>query len=224
MRINDWPLAERPRERLLESGAASLSNAELLAILLRTGQQGQSALDLARHLLNHFGGLRPLLEADCKQLTQQRGLGPAKIAQIQAALELARRHLQARLQRGDALTSPNDTRKFLMARLRHQPHEQFCALMLDTRNRVITFETLFHGSIDVAHVHPRVVVERALKAQAAAIIVAHNHPSGVAEPSQADLAITRKLREALGLLEIRLLDHFIVGDGEVVSLAERGQI
>ena len=224
MRINDWPLAERPRERLLDSGPNSLSDAELLAILLRTGQQGQSALDLARALIQHFGNLRGLLEADQKQLCAQPGLGPAKVAQIQAALELARRHLQARLERGDALTSPNDTRKFLIAKLRHQPHEQFCALMLDTRNRVIRFETLFHGSIDVAHVHPRVVAERALKAQAASVIIAHNHPSGVAEPSQADLAITRKLRDALGLLDIRLLDHFIVGDGDVVSLAERGQV
>ncbi|MEM7054863.1 MAG: DNA repair protein RadC [Pseudomonadota bacterium] len=224
MRINDWPLAERPRERLLEFGPSSLSDAELLAILLRTGQQGQSALDLARALILNFGSLRGLLEADQQQLCAQPGLGPAKVAQIQAALELARRHLQARLQRGNALTSPNDTRKFLTAKLRHQPHEQFSALMLDTRNRVITFETMFHGSIDVAHVHPRVVVERALKAQAASVIVAHNHPSGVAEPSQADLAITRKLRDSLALLEIRLLDHFIIGDGEVVSLAERGLV
>ena len=224
MRINDWPLAERPRERLLEAGPTNLSDAELLAILLRTGQRGQSALDLARSLIRQFDGLRGLLEADSGRLHSQPGLGPAKIAQIHAAMELSRRHLKARMQRGDAITSPDDTRRFLLAKLRHQPYEQFCALMLDTRHRVIAFETLFHGSIDVAHVHPRVVVERALKSQAAAIIVAHNHPSGVAEPSPADLAITRKLRDALGLLEIRLLDHFVVGDEEVVSLAERGLI
>lgn len=224
MRINDWPLAERPRERLLEAGPTNLSDAELLAILLRTGQRGQSALDLARRLIRQFDGLRGLLEADSDRLCTQPGLGPAKVAQIHAALELSRRHLMARMLRGDVLTNPDDTRQFLLAKLRHQPHEKFCALMLDTRHRVITFETLFHGSIDVAHVHPRVVAECALKRQAAAIIVAHNHPSGIAEPSPADLAITRKLRDALALLEIRLLDHFIVGDGELVSLAERGLV
>ncbi len=224
MRINDWPQTERPRERLLSQGAATLSDAELLAILLRTGQRGLTAIDLARKLISEFGGLRPLLEADIQRLIEQPGLGPAKVAQVQAGLELARRHLKARLERGDALTSPNDTRRFLQAKLRHQVHEQFCALTLDTRHRVLAFETLFHGSIDVAHVHPRVVVEHGLKRQAAAMIVAHNHPSGVAEPSQADLAITRKLRDALSLVDIRLLDHFIVGDGEVVSLAERGLV
>ncbi|MEM1080450.1 MAG: DNA repair protein RadC [Pseudomonadota bacterium] len=224
MRINDWPQAERPRERLLTAGSASLSDAELLAILLRTGQRGRSALDLARGLIKEFGGLRPMLEADVSELLKQSGLGPAKVAHIQAALELARRHLKARLERGEGMTSPNDTRAYLRARLRHQPHEQFCALCLDTRHRVLSFEVLFQGSIDVAHVHPRVVVEHGLKHQAAAMIVAHNHPSGVAEPSQADLAITRKLRDALGLVDIRLLDHFIVGDSEVVSLAERGLV
>lgn len=224
MRINDWPLSERPRERLLEHGPASLSDAELLAILLRTGARGRSALDLSRHLISEYGGLRGLLEAGCDDLCRQPGLGPAKYAQIHAALELARRHLKARLQRGEALTSPDATRRFLAAELRHRPHELFCALLLDTRHRVISFEPMFSGTIDAAHVHPRVVVERALSRQAAAVIVAHNHPSGVAEPSQADLAITRRLRDALGLVDIRLLDHFIVGDGEVVSLAERGLV
>lgn len=224
MRINDWPLAERPRERLLAHGPSSLSDAELLAILIRIGDRGRSALDLARHLIGEFGGLRGVLEAEAETLCAQPGLGPAKYAQIHAALELARRHLKARLARGEALTSPEATRRFLAAELRHRPHEAFCALMLDTRHRVIAFETLFTGTIDAAHVHPRVVVEKALSARAAAIIVAHNHPSGVAEPSQADLAITRRLRDALGLVDIRLLDHFIVGDGEVVSLAERGLV
>ena len=224
MRIHDWPRGERPRERLLEQGPAALTDAELLAILLRTGRRGQSALDLARALVADFGGLRGLLEADRESLCARPGLGPAKVAQLQAALELARRHLRARLGRGEALTSPDATRRFLSAELRHRPHEAFCALMLDTRHRVIAFETLFTGTIDAAHVHPRVVVETALRKRAAAIIVAHNHPSGVAEPSQADLAITRRLRDALGLVDIRLLDHFIVGDAEVVSLAERGLV
>lgn len=224
MRINDWPLAERPRERLLEHGPGALSDAELLAILLRIGNRGHSALDLARHLISEFGGLRGLLEAERDALIAQPGLGPAKYAQIHAALELARRHLKARLERGEALTSPDATRRFLASTLRHRPHEVFCALFLDTRHRVIRFEELFTGTIDAAHVHPRVVVEKALARQAAAVIVAHNHPSGIAEPSQADLAITRRLRDALGLVDIRLLDHFIVGDGAVVSLAERGLV
>ena len=224
MRINDWPLAERPRERLLEHGPGALSDAELLAILLRIGNRGCSALDLARHLISEFGGLRGLLEADRDALIAQPGLGPAKFAQIHAALELARRHLKARLERGEALTSPDTTRRFLASALRHRPHEVFCALFLDTRHRVIRFEEMFSGTIDAAHVHPRVVVEKALARRAAAVIVAHNHPSGIAEPSHADLAITRRLRDALGLVDIRLLDHFIVGDDAVVSLAERGLV
>jgi len=224
MRIADWPQTERPRERLLEHGARSLSDAELLAILLRTGSRGRSALDMARAMINAFGGLRGLLEASQDDLCAMPGLGPAKYAQIHAALELARRHLRESLNRGSALTSPDSTRQYLRAALRDRPHEVFCAMMLDTRHRVIAFEELFSGTIDSAHVHPRVVVEKALARKAAALIVAHNHPSGVAEPSQADLAITRRLRDALGLVDIRLLDHFIVGDSEVVSLAERGLV
>ncbi len=224
MRIADWPQTERPRERLLAQGPGTLSDAELLAILLRTGTRGHSALDIARSLINQFGGLRGLLESDADTVCRIPGLGPAKFAQIQAALELARRHLRESLTRGQPLTSPQATREYLRAALRDRPHEVFCALMLDTRHRVIAFDELFTGTIDSAHVHPRVVVEKALARRAAALIVAHNHPSGVAEPSQADLAITRRLRDALGLVDIRLLDHFIVGDCEVVSLAERGLV
>lgn len=224
MRIADWPQTERPRERLLSRGAATLSDAELLAILLRTGTQGQSALDLARSLIARFEGLRGLLESSLEQICEQPGLGPAKFAQIHAALELARRHLRESMTRGEPLTSPQATRNYLTAALRDRPHEVFSALMLDTRHRVIAYEELFTGTIDSAHVHPRVVVEKALQKRAAAMIVAHNHPSGVAEPSQADLAITRRLRDALALVDIRLLDHFIVGDGEIVSLAERGLV
>lgn len=222
MRIADWPISERPRERLLSMGPASLSDAELLAILLRTGTRGQSALDLARQLIQHHNGLRRLLEADLGSFCKTPGLGPAKYAQLQAAMELARRHLMEKMQRGQALTSPEATRKYLSSALRDRPHEVFCALFLDTRHRVIAFEELFTGTIDSAQVHPRVVVQKALARHAAALIIAHNHPSGVAEPSQADLAITRRLRDALALVDIRLLDHFIVGDGEVTSLAERG--
>lgn len=224
MRIADWPQTERPRERLLENGAGSLSDAELLAILLRTGARGRSALDLARCLIGEHGGLRRLLEAGLDDFARAPGLGPAKYAQLHAAIELARRHMREHLDRGRGLTSPQATRDYLRAALRDRPHEVFCALMLDTRHRVIAFDELFAGTIDSAHVHPRVVVEKALTRRAAAVIAAHNHPSGVAEPSQADLAITRRLRDALGLVDIRLLDHLIVGDGEVVSLAERGLV
>jgi DNA repair protein RadC len=224
MAIRDWPAAERPREKLLQRGAGALSDAELLAIFLRTGVVGMSAVDLARQLIGDFGGLRPLLEADCRNFCRHKGLGEAKYVQLQATLELARRHLLATLQRGDALTSPDDTRRFLAARLRGYGHEVFAALFLDNRHRVIAFEELFSGTIDGASVHPREVVKRALAHNAAALILAHNHPSGVAEPSRADESITRRLREALGLVEIRVLDHLIVGDGEIVSLAERGLI
>lgn len=224
MAIRDWPAAERPREKLLQRGAEALSDAELLAIFLRTGVVGVSAVDLARQLIADFGGLRPLLEADCKNFCRHKGLGEAKYVQLQATLELGRRHLFATLQRGDALTSPDDTRRYLTACLRGYGHEVFAALFLDNRHRVIAFEELFSGTIDGASVHPREVVKRALSHNAAALILAHNHPSGVAEPSRADESITRRLREALGLVEIRVLDHLIVGDGEIVSLAERGLI
>lgn len=224
MAIRDWPAAERPREKLLQRGAEALSDAELLAIFLRTGVVGMSAVDLARQLISDFGGLRPLLAADCKNFCRHKGLGEAKYVQLQATLELGRRHLYATLQRGDALTSPDDTRRYLSARLRGYGHEVFAALFLDNRHRVIAFEELFSGTIDGASVHPREVVKRALSHNAAALILAHNHPSGVAEPSRADESITRRLREALALVEIRVLDHLIVGDGEIVSLAERGLI
>lgn len=222
--MKDWPEQERPRERLLALGSSQLTDAELLAIVLRTGHLGRSALDVARALIQGLGSLRAVLDAPADVLCHHTGLGPAKYAQLQAALELARRHFKETLARSEPMTSPQITRDYLQAALRDRPNEVFCALMLDTRFRVISFEELFNGTIDSAQVHPRVVVERALGRRAAAMIVAHNHPSGVAEPSQADLKITQRLQQALGLVEIRLLDHFIVGDGEVVSLAERGWV
>lgn len=224
MAITDWPLAERPREKLLRLGPQSLSDAELLAIFLRTGVSGMTAVDLARQLLSAFGGLRGLLEADLNQFQRYAGLGPAKFAQLQAVLEMARRHLWERLQRGEALSNPADTRQFLLARLRHHPHEVFACLLLDNRHRVIAFEELFRGTIDAASVYPREVVKLALARNAAAVILAHNHPSGVAEPSRADELLTHRLRDALALVDIRLLDHFVIGDGEAVSFAERGLI
>jgi DNA repair protein RadC len=224
MSIRDWPAAERPREKLLEQGAAALTDAELLAIFLRTGVVGQSAVDLARHLLQDFGSLRALLEADQASFSRRLGLGPAKFAQLQAVLEMARRHLAEGLKRDSALESPQAVRDYLKARLRHEPHEVFACLFLDAKHRVLAFEALFHGSIDGASVYPRQVVKRALAHNAAALILTHNHPSGVAEPSQADRQLTRRLTDALALVDVRVLDHFIVGDGEPLSMMECGWI
>ncbi|GGH90784.1 hypothetical protein CFY91_11395 [Pseudomonas fluvialis] len=222
MSIRDWPAAERPRERLLQRGPAALTDAELLAIFLRTGVAGCSAVELARRLLADFGSLRALLEADLPAFSAHLGLGPAKFAQLQAVLEMARRHLAERLRRDSALESPQAVRDYLKAQLRHEPHEVFGCLFLDTRHRVLAFEALFQGSIDGASVYPRQVVKRALAHNAAALILVHNHPSGVAEPSQADRLLTERLKEALGLIEVRVLDHFVVGEGEPQSLAELG--
>lgn len=224
MSIAHWPQAERPREKLLLRGPAALSDAELLAIFLRTGCAGKSAVDLARELLSEFGGLRPLLEASQSEFCRGQGLGSAKYAQLQAVLEMARRHLSASLEAGDSLTSPDLVRRYLSAQLRHRTHEVFAVLFLDNQNRLRAFDELFQGTIDGASVYPREVVKRALAHNAAAVILAHNHPSGVAEPSQSDRRITQRLQQALDLVGVRVLDHMVVGDGEVVSFAERGWI
>ncbi len=222
MTMTDWPAAERPREKLIANGAKALSDAELLAIFLRTGTPGQTAVELARTLLKEFGGLRQLLQANQRQLCAANGLGPAKFAQLQAILELARRHLGEHLQRGDLLLNPDATRRYLITTLGDLPHEVFCCLFLDTRHRLICYEELFQGTIDGASVHPREVVRRALHHNAAAVILAHNHPSGIAEPSDADQRITQRLKEALHLIDIRVLDHLIIGDRTAMSFAERG--
>lgn len=224
MPISDWPKAERPREKLLSRGPQALSDAELLAIFLRTGVPGQSAVSLARQLIREYGGLRALLDADQRRFCATRGLGSAKYAQLQAVLELARRQLAEGLSRGNALQNPADTHTYLSARLRDVPYEVFACLFLDTRHRVIACDELFRGTIDGAHIHPREVVRQALRHNAAAVIFAHNHPSGVAEPSEADQRITRRLRDALALIEVRVLDHLIIGDGPAVSFAQRGLI
>lgn len=225
MSIADWPNEERPREKLLLRGPDSLSDAELLAIFLRTGIKGKTAVDLARDLLLEFGSLRALLEADFERFQRSPGLGSAKYASLQAVLEMARRHLRQELSRSDALTSPELTRRFLAATLRGYAYEVFACLLLDNQHRVIGFEELFRGTIDGASVYPREVVKLALDRNAAALIFAHNHPSGVAEPSEADKFITGRLKQALGLLDIRVLDHFIVGDGlNAFSFAEHGLI
>lgn len=222
MSIAHWPEAERPREKLLARGPAALSDAELLAIFLRTGCAGKSAVDLARGLLNEFGGLRPLLEAGRDTFCRGEGLGSAKYTQLQAVLEMSRRHLSERLEAGDSLSSPDLVRRYLSSQLRHRPQEVFGVLFLDNQHRLRVFEELFRGTIDGASVYPREVVKRALAHNAAAVILAHNHPSGVAEPSQADRRITERLREALDLVGVRVLDHMVVGEGEVISFAERG--
>ncbi|NLY15521.1 MAG: DNA repair protein RadC [Gammaproteobacteria bacterium] len=222
MSIRLWPEQERPREKLLQSGPGALSDAELLAIFLRTGVKGCSAVELARRLLGEFGGLRQLLEANQDEFTSHIGLGPAKYAQLQAVLEMGRRHLEATIKRQSALESPEAVRNFLKAQLRHEPHEVFACLFLDTKHRVLAFEPLFYGTIDGASVYPRQVVKRALAHNAAALILSHNHPSGIAEPSQADRMLTERLKEALALIDVRILDHFIVGDGEPLSMVEYG--
>lgn len=221
MAITDWPIEQRPREKLLANGSKSLTDAELLAIFLRTGIRGKTAVDLSEDLLQGFSGLRALLKADVDVFCGHRGLGTAKYAQLQAVLEMARRYLFEGLQRGDSLSNPQETRQYLSSQLRDYPHEVFAVLFLDQRHRVISFDEMFRGTIDGANVYPREVVKKALEHNAAAVIFAHNHPSGVAEPSQSDERITQRLKEALNLVDIRVLDHFVVGD-EVVSFAERG--
>jgi DNA repair protein RadC len=222
MPITDWPAEERPREKLLARGAAALSDAELLAIFLRTGVPGKSAVDLARELLTRFGSLRALLGASQTEFCAAKGLGDAKYIQLQAVLEMARRHLQEHFRGRDALSDPASVRQLLLGRLRDQDHEVFAALFLDTRNQLLAYEELSHGTLDGAQVYIREVAKRALRHNAKSVIFAHNHPSGVAEPSSQDRQLTTRLQQSLALLEIRVLDHFVVGDGQLVSFAERG--
>ncbi|HZX78372.1 RadC family protein [Lysobacter sp.] len=222
MHIREWPASERPRERLLAQGAAALSDAELLAIFLGSGLRGRDAITTARDLLQAHGPLRTLLERPPAQLAKLPGLGPARACLLAAALELGHRLLGAQLERGSVLGDPQAAGVYFTQRLRGRPHEVFAALFLDTRHRAIAFEELFRGTIDGAEVHPREIVRRAIAHNAAAVIVGHNHPSGSCEPSPADRAITERLREALRLVDTRLLDHFIVGDGPPLSMAARG--
>ena len=222
MSITEWPEDERPREKLLKRGANALSDAELLAIFLRTGVAGKSAVDLARDLLAELGGLKGLFSANEKSFCAVKGLGKAKYSQLQAVLEMSRRYLGEEIKDRDLLTSPEATRAYLKTQLHHHAREIFACLFLDNRHRVIRYEELFQGTIDGASVHPREVVRRALEVNAAAVIFAHNHPSGVTEPSQADLRITQRLKDALALVDVRVLDHLIIGEGDAASLAEQG--
>lgn len=222
MAILDWPANERPREKLLAQGAEALSDAELLAIFLRVGVKGKTCVDLARNLLNEFKGLRGLLEAPKAAFCACHGLGAAKYVQLQATLEMGRRYLYTSLEKSDALENTEVTRNYLMARMRHYQREVFSCLFLDTHHHIIAYEELFYGTVNSASIYPREVVKRALHHNACAVILAHNHPSGTAEPSLEDRQITQHLKDALALVEIRVLDHMIVGDSCVVSFAQIG--
>ena len=217
-----WPDGEQPREKLLEQGANQLSIAELLAILLRNGTHGQSAVALARELLSHFGGLKQLMTATREDCCTIKGLGPAKYVQLQAALELNRRYLLQSLQNQETLTNSTDTKAYLLSQIGHLAQEVFGCLFLNQQHQVLCFKELFHGSLNQAQVYPREVVKAALLNNAASVIITHNHPSGLVEPSQADIQITRQLNQALDLVDIRLLDHIIVTHYSTFSLAENG--
>lgn len=222
MAITDWPADERPREKLLTRGAGALTDAELLAIFLRVGVAGASAVDLARTMLEEYGSLHHLLSADQQRFCRTKGLGSAKYAQLQAVLEMARRHLEEEISFEDVLTNPESTRRYLQLKLARSAHEIFACVFVDNRHRVIAFEEMFRGTIDGASVYPREVVKTALYHNAAAVVFAHNHPSGVAEPSSADRDITKRLVDALGLVDIRVLDHLILAHDQISSFAERG--
>ena len=223
MSIVDWPVDERPREKLLARGAESLSDAELVAILLRTGMKGMSAVDLARDVLKRFGSsLFALLNADKKKFADIPGLGDAKYAQLHAVLEMSRRALRETLARGAALSSPQAVRDYLRLKLQGRPHEVFVGVFLDAQNRVLEIEELFRGTLTQTSVFPREIVKQALHHNAAAVIFAHNHPSGVAEPSRADEALTQTLKHTLALVDVKVLDHFVVGGDSAMSFAERG--
>ena len=224
MHIRDWPEHERPREKLLARGPGSLSDAELLAIFLGSGTAGRDAVATARDLLATHGPLRALLDRSPKEMTQVKGIGDARACTLAAALELGHRHLASQLERGDALADPAAAGRYFAQRLRAQPREVFAALYLDARHRALGFEELFQGSINGAEVHPRVLVERVLARGASAVIIGHNHPSGNPEPSAADRAVTARLKQALALVDVRLLDHFVIGDGAPVSMAARGLV
>lgn len=222
MAIRDWPADTRPREKLLERGAESLSDAELLAIFLRTGVTGKSAVDMARELLDRFGGLSKLCLASQQEICDAPGLGPAKYAQLKAVMEMASRALGEDMKNSDALSSPGAVRRYLSLLLKDKPHEEFWAVFLDAQNRVTQAEMLFRGTLTQTSVYPREVVKRAMAHNAAGIILAHNHPSGVAEPSQPDKLLTQTLKQALALVDVRVLDHFVVAGAGGVSFAEAG--
>lgn len=222
MKLKEWPETERPREKLQQLGAAALSDAELIAILLGSGQKGVDVVSYSRQLLATFDGVGPLLCAPAEKLLNYHGIGPARVNQLQVVLELSRRYLQWQLKRGDGFTEPAMVKDYLTTQLRHQSREVFVVLLLDSQHRLLRYEEMFHGTINAAPVYPREVLKMVMQHNAAAVILAHNHPSGVAEPSQADQRVTERLKKALSLVDVALLDHFIIGAGDPVSFAERG--
>jgi len=222
MGINHWPESERPRERLLSQGAAILSDAELLAIFLRTGTRGKTALDLARELLTRFGGLDKIIECDVESFSKIKGLGTAKFCQLQASIELVRRNYGCKVSESSSFTDQEMVKNFLLANFRNLENETFSCLLLDNKHKLIKFKTLFTGTVNQAHVYPRVVAQACLKNNAAAVIFAHNHPSGCIKPSSSDKRITKKLINTLDLIDVRVLDHFIVGKNKVYSMAQNG--
>ncbi len=224
MAMTDVPVSERPREKLLARGAQALTDAELLAIFVRTGVPGRTALEIAHDIIAEFGGLVELLQASKKHFCNTRGLGPAKYAQLAAVLEMAKRYQFNKAENGAFLESPDAVKSLVALEMRELEHEVFACLFLDNRHRLITYEALFRGTIDSASVYPREVVKAALACNAAAVVLAHNHPSGVAEPSRADIDITARLKKALNLIDVRVLDHIIVGGNYQVPLAERGEM
>ncbi len=224
MRITDWPLKERPRERLLKFGAQALSNAELLAIFLRTGIKGKTALDLSYQLLNVFGGFRDLLKASAQDFCKHPGLGQAKYAQLQAAVELTRRYIQEEEKNKQTFENSKQIKDFLFLQMKNYQREVFACLFLNAQHQLICFEELFYGTLDSANIYPREIVKRALHLNSGAVIFAHNHPSGISKPSSADKEMTRELTSALTFVGVRVLDHMIIGKNEVFSFAESGLI
>ena len=222
MLLKDIPAAARPREKLLTLGPQALADAELIALLLRTGLPGTSVLQLAQQLLDAFGGLHGLLQASAADLKRIKGLGPAKRAEISAVMELARRSLAQRLAQRTVLSSPQQVKDYLRLQLAHEDHEVFAVMFLDVQNQLLQFEKMFRGTLSQTSVYPREIVKRALAVQASAVILAHNHPSGAAEPSRADEFLTQTLKQALQLIDVRVIDHLVVGGDQAISFAERG--
>ena len=224
MAITDWPESERPREKLIRNGGETLSDSELLAIFLRTGARGKSAVDLARDLIARYGGIRALLDADLESFCENHGMGPAKYVLFQAALEIGKRYLEEQVKEPEPITNSDKTKTYLATAMRNLEHEVFGCMFLDNLNGLIEFEIIFHGTINQSAVYPREIIKKALKHNAAAVILAHNHPSGSLEPSREDIELTKRVTEALALIDIRVLDHVIVAKGKTVSFADTGLI
>lgn len=222
--ITTWPKEERPREKLLNKGARSLTDAELLAIFLRTGTHGKNVIDLSREIIQHFGGLKKLMAVSQKDFCQFKGLGQAKYVQLMASIEMTQRYLAESLNQGSALKNPDEVKRYLQGYLTERKNEVFAVMFLDNQHRVLKYEELFFGTINSSSVHPRVIVQKSLTYNAAAIIIAHNHPSGIAEPSLSDIRLTSTLQETLEVVDVRLLDHMIVAGNQVISLAEIGKL